>query len=1245
MFERLSVSDARAMNRAHRAMHGSGVLLAFVLVLNPGVASAQLYSGSLTGAVTDASGAVVPGADVTLTDTQKGFDYKATTNATGNYLLRPLPPSTYRLTVDVKGFKTYTQEGVVLDVNQSSAINVRLEVGSTTQTVNVAGTAPLLSTQDATTGQEVNRTFINDLPLIGRGVTDLAFLAPGVNPAPGWTFGSINGLYNTNNFTSNGGRNATSDMLVDGVSASGYNSNTAIQYPLYTPSVDAVQEFKVQQNNFSADIGYSSNTVLNVVTRSGTNHFHGSAYEFVRNQIFDSNSWFNNAYGTKLLPLRYNDFGATVGGPIKKDRMFFFADYEGTRTRTMSSSFHAGVPSQAERQGDFGELCTYAGGTFDSNGLCNAPNGAGQIWDPYSGVYNADAGGAVRSQFIPFNNMATYQSPGNPNLNGTGHQLPAQAGNLIDPVASKIMSYFPLPNLNLGAANYNPYDNWTSNGIAINTHDQFDVRIDRRFGGQDQLTGRVSYASSPSNGGAPCFNNPMDPCSSGSTSWQQRAIALNEVHTFSPTTVLTLGYGFARQFVNQPGPAASYPSFDPVKDLGFPSYMGDSGVKASPVISVYGGYYQTGPLNAIGGQPWAILRNAEETHHLVAALDHMQGRHELKFGGEMRVHRINQGQPGTPAGLFTFDYNTTSQGPNYGGGDALAGLLTGTSTTGWGQYEIPPYFAMQNIGYAWYFQDNYRVSNKLTLNLGARYELEYPRTERHNREAWFDPALASPLGNVPGVGQIQGGIVYASNAERHIVNTNYAGIAPRLGLSYRLRPKLVLRSGYGVFYNPSQFVASSPSGSTGGTDGFDATTNWLNTYQGDGATPWGRMSDPFPNGLVLPTGSSLGAMTNVGTGIYEYLRNLTALPYTQTWNGGFQYELPGGLVVEANYVGTKGTHLYFAGAAALNYLGPWIEKASPDEIASLISYVNNPFYGIITNSAYPLSNPQVQALQLLYKYPQYAWVSMQNPPWANAIYNALQVRVEKHFSSGMQLLVNYTNSKSIDDASVGTNTTWLGGFISQIDPNNRKLERSVSQYDIPQVLNIAYVYQFPFGKGKRWGTSWNRWVDGFLGGWQTNGIWRFDNGQPMSLGEQGGGLALPGYGQRPNLVGQLRVNSRSKWFCTDPGCGYFANQGSTTAPTDVAVLPGNYTIGNAPRELPDVRVPGTRTGALSLFKEISLNRMREGARAEFRLESFNALNHPQFCGPNTTVNGGSFGEITSQCNSPREVQLALKLYW
>jgi hypothetical protein len=1233
-------SAARHLGFGRRVTHL--LLQVSFAVFFASAAWAQLYTGSLTGVVTDPSGGVVPNARVTATDVAKGFQYKTTTDSAGRYLLRPLPPATYELAVEATGFRTFLQAGITLNVNQNATVDVTLKLGETKQTVEVKTTAPLLETQDATTGQEIDRTFINDLPLIGRGVTDLTFLAPGVNPSAGWSYGSINGFWTYNNFTSNGGRNATADMLVDGTSVTGYDPNTTIQEPLSMPSVDDVQEFKVQQNSFSADIGYSGNTTLNVVTRSGNNQFHGSAYEFVQNQIFDANNWFNNAYGINLLPLRYNDFGGTFGGPIQKDKTFFFVDYEGTRNHTMGSPFEIGVPSQAERQGNFGELCADAGGTFNSSGMCTAPNGAGQLWDPYSGLYKANAGGAVRTQFIPFNDLATYQSPGSPTLNGTGFQLPARPGNLIDPVASKMMSYFPLPNLYVGSANYNPYDNFTGNGITVSNHDQFDVRIDRHFGDRDSFSGRFTYARFPSNGGASCFNNALDPCSQGPNVGEQRAIAVNEVHTFSPSTVLTLSYGFARQLAGYSGETTVYKGADPVKVLGFPSYIETEGYTCPPAIYIEGGYYASG----LSGQ-WCLMSLAQQTHHLIGALDHMQGRHEFKFGGEMRIHQVNEIQPVYPDGAFEFDYTSSSEYPATGGGDAMAGFLMGTSINQWGTYEINPGTATTNRGYAWYFLDNYRATGKLTLNLGVRYELETPRTERHNQQVWFNPTLPSPLGNVPGVGPLEGGLEYATPSERTDINTNFGGIAPRVGLAYRLTPKMVLRGGYGIFYNPTQFGAGGNWGNvSGGMDGFFSQTPWVTTYQDSGATPWGRLSNPFPNGLVLPTGSSLGSMTDVGNSINEYLRNWNALPNTQTWNLGFQYELPGDVLLQANYVGTKGTHLYYGGSGQLNYLGKWVETASPSELANLVSYVNNPFYGIVTNPNFPLSYPQIQVQQLLMQYPQYAGVQIQQLPVANSIYNAFQLQVEKRFSHGLQLLANYTNSKSLDDASAPyTNTTWLGGFASLIDPNNLKLERSVSGYDIPQVLNIAYVYQLPFGKKEHWGTSWNRWMDGILGGWQTNGIWRFDNGQPFSLGLQGG-LPLPGgYGQRPDLLGQLLVNPRSKWFCSDPGCGYFSNQGATTEPTDVAVVPPNYTIGTAPRMLPNVRVPGTSTGALSLFKEISLTRLREGARAEFRLESFNALNHPQFCGPNGTVNGGSFGEITCQANSPREVQLALKLYW
>jgi hypothetical protein len=1079
----------------------------------------------------------------------------------------------------------------------------------------------------------------------------LTFLAPGVNPAPGNTFGSITGEFSSNNFTSNGGRNATSDVLVDGVSATGTEQNQGIQTVLYTPSVDDVQEYKVQQNSFSAEFGSSSNTVVNVVTRSGTNQFHGSAYEFFRHQALDANNWFSDAANIPLPALRYNDFGATVGGPIQKDKMFFFADYEGSRQRTLTT-FTGGVPSAAERNGDFRALCASAGGSFNAAGMCTASNGAGQLWDPYSGVYDPNVGGAVRSIFIPFNNLATYQSPGSPNLSGTALQLPARPGNLIDPVAQKMMSYFPLPNLNVGSPSYNPYDNWAGNGTNLFDHDQLDVKIDRRFGTRDTLSGRFTYGRNP-NAGAQCFNNFMDPCSGGPANFTTHDVALNNVITFGPSTVLTLSAGFSRELHSNPGVVAGYyPNVtNAAQSLGFPSYMSASGVNTTPTIVIGGGYYQAGPLGAIGQQPWSIIRYAQETYDFSGILDRMQGRQEFKFGGEARVHRINEGQPGTPAGYFTIDQFGTSQGPYYGGGDAMATFLTGTSVSGsqYGQYEFPDFLATINPEYAGFFQDNFRASSKLTLNLGLRYEVVVPRTERHNRLDWFDPTAPSPLGNVPGLPPLKGELVYATPGNRTSTNINWDGFAPRFGLAYRLSSKLVFRGGYGIYFAPNEWGACGASGCTSGTDGFDTTTNWETTYNYNGATPFSRLSNPFPNGFILPLATPVppggDSLFNVGSSISPTLRNLNNLPYTQTWNAGFEYELPGNTVVTANYIGTRGVHLYFGGSPSLNYLGPWIEKASASAIANLDTYVNNPFYGIITNPSVSLSSPQVQSYQLLYQYPQYTSVWPGHAPRANSIYNALQLQVNKSLSHGLQFLVNYTWSKVIDDASVGTNTTWLGGFMSLIDPNNLELERAVSEYNIPQVFNFAYVYQLPFGRGKPWGSHWNSWIDGFLGGWQTSGMWRFDDGQPLSVSTYGS-VPLPGgYSQRPNLIGQLKVNPRSKWFCSGPGCGYFANQGPGQASTDVIVDPPSYAIGTAPRDLPNVRIPGTQNADLALFKEIPLTSLREGSHLEFRVESFNALNHPQFCGPDNNIDDGNFGRIFYQCNSPREVQLGLKFYW
>ncbi len=376
------------------------LLVSFALVAP---VRAQLYAGSVTGVVSDPTGAVIAGADVTLVDAEKGFTFTAKTDDKGRYLFRSVSPGVYNLSVKATGFKDQARSGIKVDVTQNVGADFAMPVLGTMETVNVSTAAPVLSTQDATTGQVVDRKFINDLPLDGRNVWNLVFLTPGVTEVDGGCMGCT-----ANNFISNGTRNATADILMDGVTTTNYEQNSGIRENTYTPSVDAVEEFKVQETNFSSEYGFSGATIINMVTRSGTNAFHGSAYEFLRHYKTDANYWFNNQQGIPLPALRRNNFGGTIGGPIIKNKTFFFFDYEGVRQTSQAGPTFYGVPSDAERRGDFGELCGYASGTFDDQGICSNPSG--QLWDPYSGYYDPAVGGARRLVPIPNNDLTAYTS-------------------------------------------------------------------------------------------------------------------------------------------------------------------------------------------------------------------------------------------------------------------------------------------------------------------------------------------------------------------------------------------------------------------------------------------------------------------------------------------------------------------------------------------------------------------------------------------------------------------------------------------------------------------------------------------------------------------------------------------------------------------------------------------------------------------------------------------------------------------
>ena len=1209
----------------------TGALLLALLLAIPATGLGQGYFGTVTGVLTDPTGAVIPDVKVTLTDQEKGYAFNTTSDGAGRFLYRSIPPGVYSVTAEATGFEKSIRTGVRVDVNQNATANLSLKVSGATQTVEVTAQDRTLDAQDATTGLVVDRKFINDLPLIDRNVMDLTMLTPGVTEADDQCMGC-----GGTNFVSNGSRNATADILMDGATVTNFEPNGGVTEMTYTPSSEAVEEFRVEQSNFSAEYGFSGASVVNMITRSGTNSLHGSAYEFVRNKIADSNSWFGNLNGDPLPSVHRNNFGGTVGGPVFKNKTFFFFDFDGTRASNLGT-YQAGVPSDAERNnGDFGQVCAAQGGSFDETGMCSVAQG--QLWDPYSGTYQQVDGygsGAVRSAYIPYNDIGAYTSPGNPNLPDS-LQPQGGAGNLIDPVAKKMMQLFPEPSSAM--ANPTIYDNWSASGAGHSPNNQYDIRIDHRFGQKNLLSGKYSHqwASGISYN---CFQNYADPCAGGPNKSTANLFTLNDTHTITNTLLLTATLGFTRGAFRQSAYNGKGGITDPLNTLGFPSYLNSNGFMGVPSMFIGGGYYSAG-YTSMGGDPYANYKQGKDSGQAGVSLSKVWGPHEAKFGFEGRQHQMNYIQTEAPNGNFNFD-TSGSSGCFYDlsicGGDAMASFMMGRSSSNY--YEIQDEPATEDRQYAWYAQDNWKLNHKLTLNLGLRYDVSMPRTERHNRQNWLDLTAKSPLqvaGNAGFTKTLYGGEVFASDKMRRIVNGDWKDIQPRFGFAFQLNPLTVLRGGYGIYYSQPRSGATGVQPYVSG--GFKQGTSAILTYQNDGATPYVRLSDPFPSGLLKPAGGSLGLSTDLGYSAAGPLRHVTDTPYEQSWSFGIEEQLPAKVLVSAVYAGKKGTHLYFSGANWINHLGVEAEGYTSDQKDALTNYVDNPFLGAITDPGSDLYYDQVPAFYLDLPYPQFPWgVSVDAPPIASSTYHALQLTAEKRYSNGLQLLASYVWSKSIDDSSApDDNTTWLGSFTSIQDPNKPWLERSLSTFDIPAVLQFTYTYDLPIGRGKAFMSHMPALLDAVVGGWKTNGIWRVADGRPLAMGLADGN-PLPTYGQRPNVAGKpKRTGGRASASPSSWIKNYFSDPG-------VFVKPDPYALGNAPRATGIVRSPKSFTSNMSMEKEFSLARLHEGMKFELRLEAENALNHPVFGTPNTSVDDPNFGVIGYTSNGPRQVQLGGKL--
>jgi hypothetical protein len=1119
------------------------------------------------------------GAKVTVENVRTGVRQTTSTNSQGAFLQPYLIPGNYRVTVEQPGFDKNVTSDVRLSVQQTIALEIAMKVGEITTAVEVTANTAQLATTVSTVSTVITNKAMIDLPLNGRNPFSLATLVPGVFPGGGSTPWM------------SGGRNASSEITIDGTSIIVPENNVSIQDTGYQPIVDTVEEVAVITNALQAEFGRTGGGVITVATRAGTNQLHGSVFEFLRNSKLEANSWSNNRNGAKLGAFQRNQFGGTVGGPIfipnvydGRNRSFFFFAEQSTRTRSASSAT-ATVPIDAWRNGDFSNLRTGANQPIVIYDPATAAQGAG-------GVY-------FRNPF-----------PGNIIPRGR-----------MDPVALNMLKYWPNPNATPTNA-FTYQNNFFNAGKAQSRDDRFDARIDHNFSERFKLWSRGSYSNGPNfpfNG----FGNVGTSSGDGPTYSTNYNIALNSVYTFNPTTILNFSYGMARKIAHRD----PFSQNIDLRSLGFPANVIQAASEQNlefPRTDVGG----NNGVSSLGQATFTTLRIQAYSHDFRGDVTKILSKHHLKFGGEVRKLYMNFRQHGQPSGSYSFNNGWTQRqvgganSPTEGAGMAsfLLGLLGG------GQLEHTFAIASSSNYLGAYFQDDWKVTRRLTLNIGLRWDVDQPRTERYNRLSYFDIDAVSPIaGKVPGYPNLKGAMNFVTPDRRRQTPTDRNNWGPRFGFAFQIDQKTVFRGAYGILYSPSVLQASGTSGSSG-TQGFTSTTG-INTSFDGGVTPAAFLRDPNPAGFNRPLGVAGGAATQLGLGIGDSYFNDYVNPLVQEWNATLQRDLSRGFIVEAGYLANKGNHL-IDGESSMTY------NQLPASFFSLgnqllgSNTVPNPFLGVITNPTSALSQPRIGYAQTLRPYPQYTAVNAFRKPQGNSIYHAFTLGVTKRYSNGLNMQVSYTAGKLIDDVS--QTVTFLGAAGTKQDFYNRKAERSISAQDVSQRFVFSGNYELPFGKGRKWLNAMPKAADFVLGGWQMNGIIVFQKGTPLQIGNNGNFTNLGSPGQRPNNNGKSAKKT-----------GPVENRLDSYFDQSVFSQAGNFTFGNTSRTSPDLRGLGSRDFDGSLFKRFYF---REKTNLEFRAEAFNAFNHPVWNAPGTTVNTpGSFGFVTTKGGQRRQFQLALRL--
>ncbi len=991
---------------ARNATWGATGLLMIGLGVWPASLDAQNITGTILGAVRDPSAAAISGAEISVTNTATRLPVTVKTDQAGNFQAPYLKPGSYSVRVSAAGFKTVVRDQVLLQVDDQIRLAFAMEIGDAATSISVQERVPLVETEKGSLGQVVSERTIAELPLAGRNVFDLVGLTAGVQINPLGegrviSSGSATGLaiFNAADISINGGRFRSNEFLLDGVSIMLPVQN---QFAL-SPSPDATQEFKVMTNSYGPQFGRSGGGVVNVVTKSGTNEFHGVAYEVFRNDRLAANNFFANARNQGRGLFRFNMFGGALGGPLVRNRTFFFGDYQGHREGAALGGRSLTLPTAAQRAGDF-------------SGLLNTRGQLITIFDPRSTRPNPAGSGFLRAAF-----------PGN--------RIPSDR---FDPAAAAMQRFVPLPNRpGEGPAQLN---NWVYAPEEDTRSDQWSIRLDHRFSERHNLFGRLTWNTGDSLASGE-FGTIADTQNILFTN-NTFATVLNGTYVFHAASILNYRAGVTRRDGNQITASSGTVR---LADLGFRPQIGAAAQKEVFPQSSFTGY---APL---GTPPDAPQTN--DIFTVVVEQTRIAGRHTFVYGADLRLYNQNVFRPTAASGLYSFTRAFT-QGPDplsasLTAGDAFASFLTGY---GAGNIQNTPAFAVRNAYFAGFLNDDIRLG-RLSINAGLRYDYEQPRTERYNRFSTFDFDRPFPL-RIAELPDLRGMLTHPGldGQPRGNFDAFTRAFGPRVGLAYRLDDRTAIRAGYGIFYSPR---FGYPNAVQFGAAGFQIVTDWVSSI--DGVTPLNPLSNPYPGGLLEPP-TSRAELLQLGQNITinpRYNRNDS---YVQHWNFGLQRELPAGWLLEAAYAGSQGTRLPMS--IQFNQVDPRYQSLG----AQLNQPVRNPFFGLVRTGT--LAAATLTRGQLLRPFPQYLGMDSNLNATASSKYHSLQARAQMRASSGMHLLMVYTAGKIIDDGS-GRVVNFTAFRPPAQNAYDLRSERAVSQQDISQRLSISHTIDLPLGRGHR----------------------------------------------------------------------------------------------------------------------------------------------------------------------------------